>query len=886
MRKLLLAVVALAVAGLVFFLLWSPGTPSPTGGGQDSGPKQAQAPVAPGRPLENPEDIGARGSADAGSTPTLAKAPSEQDGVLEVEVVARDKPVPGASARLYWRGARDPNLDQVAWRLASTGITDAQGHARLASGPGSYQVAVRAPGYASLLRDVVRPVGQARTELRLELEPGARLTGRTVEEGSQEPLPLVDLVLTAYGHKPELWQRAEAPAEERIYTSSDERGSFLVEGLAPGEYQLEAVAPGHSRAVLHSVKVPATAPLTVSLLAASVLEGFVVDAKGSPAAGAEVQVGGRMAETATTGPGGGFSVEVEPGEHTVSARRNGEAGALEGIVTVGAGKTVRDIRIQLGPSAVLEGHVVTRATGAPISGASVDVSPYGNSGDSGRAVTDATGQFSVGGLAPGSYDVAVSAQGFAHLNRRALTVGSGERFPVELQLSATGAVEGQVKDAAGQPVQGAQVRGGSRWVGGADEAAESRADAEGRYRLEGLPSGMMSVTARRPGATVGTNQLVEVTEGGTAQADFTLEETGTVEGVVHGAGGGPPTDSLLAMAVPVGAEYSGSADYRPIEVEPAGTFRMTLPPGFYEVRVMLAEQGSYSGKESSAVDVEAGKTAHVEVNWRREEHRGEGLQGVVLEADGTPSPGAYVLVSVGEEADFPWVAASTNGLGHFSLALSDKVAEAAAGNSGRLTLVARNGGRLGELAGVKPGEQHLVVKLRPSASVKGRVVRASGGAPVQGFTITLQSQQVQLFPFGNGSWEFPGERFELQDVPAESLRVLVRTTDGAAGMVLATPAAGQSTSLEISVKGTAGIRGRVLDRATQEPMPGVYTLVEGDRPLDPDKVTGTDGRFTVEGAAPGAHSLLVVRGKEYVRHPVTLVEGQVTDVGDIELGDY
>ncbi len=96
--------------------------------------------------------------------------------------------------------------------------------------------------YAPLLRDVVRPYGEARTQLRLSLEAGQSLTGRTVVRGTNEPLPLVELALTAHGRKLEPWQSAEAPAEERVYASSDERGNFRVEGLAPG--QLPAGGPG------------------------------------------------------------------------------------------------------------------------------------------------------------------------------------------------------------------------------------------------------------------------------------------------------------------------------------------------------------------------------------------------------------------------------------------------------------------------------------------------------------------------------------------------------------------------------------------------------------------------------------------------------------------
>src|SRR5437868_8702753 len=178
MRKLIIVAVVLVGVGLALFFASRPEGPEASSaaspGGSAAAPR-ASAPVKrAGRVLqpESPEDVGAKGTADPGSTPRLSQAPSDEDGVLEVEVLEGERPVPGASVRLYWRGPRDPNLNEVSWRLASSGATDAQGRARLASRPGSYLVAVRAQGHAPLQRDVVRPYGEARTVLRLTLEAG------------------------------------------------------------------------------------------------------------------------------------------------------------------------------------------------------------------------------------------------------------------------------------------------------------------------------------------------------------------------------------------------------------------------------------------------------------------------------------------------------------------------------------------------------------------------------------------------------------------------------------------------------------------------------------------------------------------------------------------
>ncbi|WP_224364578.1 carboxypeptidase regulatory-like domain-containing protein [Hyalangium versicolor] len=878
MRKLIIVAAALLGAGLVLLLLWFSGGADTDTGRDESPQERASAKRADTRTYrERPEDVGVRGNADAGSTPSLVEPPSEAEGVLELEVLAGGNPVPGASARLYWRGPRDPNLNEVSWRLASTGVTNEQGRARLAARPGSYLVAVRAAGYAPLLRDVTRPHGEANTLLRLTLERGQALVGRTVVQGSKEPVPLVELSLTLYGSPAERGLLAEAPAEERINASSNPRGDFRVEGLTPGDYQLEARAPGYTRAILRRVKVPSASPLMVELQAAGVIEGFVVDAQGQPAAGAEVLVSGRVPEVTTTGSGGGFSVEVEAGSHTVSARRGNEAGALDKPLVISPGKTVREVRIQLGQSAVLRGKVLARGTGSPVPGARVDVSPYGSSGDCGRAVTDDAGLFSVEGLAPGSYDLVVSASGFATLSRRALTVSSGDQFPVELQLAGTGAVEGSVRDSTGQPVARAQVVSNSRWGDAID--SEARTDAEGHYRLEELPAGSLSITVRREGDSLGKSQLVEVVGGDTAQLDFSLEDTGTVEGVVRTGQGSLPEEALVVLAYPRNKGFLPT-DFRPVEVDATGAFRMTLQPGSYELRARLLDQWSFGNGEATPVEVLAGQTVRVELAWNGDARETDRLQGVVLEPDGMPSPEAFVMVSPPDQALGSRASASADAQGRFSMALPSRVAT----SPSRLKLVARNGGRTGELLDVRPGEQQVVVRLRPAASLRGRVVRAGGGAPVKGFSLTLQSQNLQDFPLGNGTWEFPGERFELRDVSAEPMRLLVRTTDGQGGEALVSPSAGAETEVEIRLKGTARVRGRVVDAVTQEPIAGALVLIVEDRPLDPDKATGTDGRFLLEGVATGQRLLLVISGKDSERMPVSLEEGQDLDVGDVRLG--
>ncbi|WP_224360959.1 carboxypeptidase regulatory-like domain-containing protein [Hyalangium versicolor] len=886
MRKLFVAAAILVVAGLIVFFAVSQE-------GAESSPSASPEKLGASKPAPrtvrvvqagNPADVGARGTAEAGSTPSLSQAPSEQDGVLEVVVMAGEKPVAGAEVKLYWRGPRDPNLGEVSWRLASTGTTNAEGYARLASKPGGYQVAVHVQGYASLLRDVVRPYGERRTFLRLTLQAGQVLTGRTVVRGTEEPLPMVELALTAHGRQLDRWENAASPAEERVYGSSDARGNFRVEGLAPGSYALEARAPGHARAVMRSVQVPASGPLTVGLQVAAVIEGFVEDAQGAPVADAQVQVGGRVPQVTTSGQGGGFSVEIEPGSYTLSARRGEEAGSLDGPVTVSAGKTLRDLKIRLGQGAVMEGRVVTRTSGEPISGASVDVSPAGRNGDSGRAVTDGTGHFSVSGLAPGSYDLVASAPGFTSETRRRLTVASGERFSLEIPLTGTGAVEGTVTDPDGVPVQGVQVKGGAVWGGSlGSTTAQARTDAGGHYRIEGLTAGPIRFTATREGAAQGEMRGAVVKEGGTERLDFILKETGTVEGVVRAAKGRLPVEALSVVALEIGGLHIrfGSSGLARTDLDASGHFQMSLPPGRYGLRVTPREQPNVSKVETVEVRVEAGQTSRVELTWAGETSDSALLRGVVLEPEGAPSVEATVMMSTSMGLGSMGMMAMADEEGRFSFSLPSEQGTSASS----LKLTASNGGRKGELV-VKPGEQEVVVKLQSSASLRGQVVRYSGSAPVQGFTLSIQPQARSRFPAGGGTWEFPGDRFDVKDVPAEPVKVSVRAQDGSMGEALVSLTSGASADVQVVLKATAGVRGRLVEVVSKKPASGsVY--VEG-RSAGSDALgahSSPDGRFTLQGLNSGEHTLVFrtspIHPRE--RRTVTLTEGQVLDLGDIAI---
>ncbi|NOJ92391.1 hypothetical protein HMI51_05490 [Corallococcus coralloides] len=859
MRRWLIGGVVLLVAcGLMLFLaLRSGGPAAPEGNAEATLTRKRPANLAPIPERSGPVE----------GLPT-SQSPNEADGILDVEVLAGGKPSAGTTVRLYAPGAR-----ASAWTLTGSGLTDPTGHVRLAAGPGRYLVAVRAPDRAPLLRDVVRPLGESRTALRISLEPAQSLTGRTVVRGSNEPLPLVEIVLTAHARELEVWQRADAPDDERVYATSDERGNFRIDGLAPGTYLLEARAPGYARVVLSRLRIPTEGPLTLALRLASVIEGFVVDSKGLPAADAEVRVGGNPSQVVTTGTQGGFSVEVEPGSHPLSARRGEETGALDLPVLCAAGSTVRDVRIQLGPGAVLEGRVVEASSGEPVPDARVDVTPSGEDGGPGVAVSDAEGRFLVRGLAPGRYDAKVTALNHSPATRTGLTVAQGERFPVEFKLSRTGSVEGQVRDRSGAPVAAARVSGINVWPNERDaHPMELRTDADGRYRFDGLATGNLSLSASHEGSTVGIRQSVVVEADRTTRADFTLDGTGTVEVRVRAARGSLPdvTLEVTALADDVEGPAPGVGH---VVVNADGGLRMVLPSGGYTL--LLMARGRFVQGQREHVRVEAGRTTQVEFIWEETRDVNE-YRGVVLEPDGSPSPGAVVTLTAVEGQGVPLSMTPTDEEGRFAIPLS----RGGGSPTRRVLLIARNGGRSSEAVPVTAG-QDVVVRLRPSAFLRGRVVRK--GEPVRGFTLALQLQKGFL-PKGTGPFEFSGDRFELRDVPPEPVKLMARTVDGSVGEALASPGTGAVLEVELSVSTPASVRGRVLSATTKAPVPNAFMFIEGEQ-ASLAQPSNEEGRFLIRGVRAGER-VLIIQGSPSqgrLRRPLKLKEGDELDLGDVTL---
>ena len=830
-------------------------------------------------------------------TPPLENPATAKDGFVEARATAHDKPIAFAEVRLYARLRVTPGVGEQPWRVAGVAKTGRDGLVRIPARPGAYLVAARADGFAPARKEFIRASGDPVTRVELDLSKGVSLAGRTVSKGGREPVSLaqvtvVDMPRTTGRGQPgrrgpfRVGPRAAspidevAPVEERSTATSDQDGRFRVEGLEPGRYRVEAQATGTARAIAAPVVVPVGQDLVLELAAASFIEGSVVDSEGKPAAGAEViATGGPSVVYGETTDTGTFSLEVEPRTHFLSARSKDQAGKARDPVSVAAGQTARGVKIQLSPGASLAGAVVARATSLPIAGARINLSPAGAGGNLGGAITDASGSFLIGGLPPGQYDADISADGFTSEERRGLVLQEGQRFPLQVALKANGTLSGVVHDLAGKTVIGAVVRASPQF---GDPFGEARTDSTGAYQLAGLPAGRLMVAALRDGSALGSRQIADVPEGGVARLDLTLAEEGLLTGKVTTKSGAPVLDgSAVVQISPSGGGFA-MANFGSVPVDPDGSYRASVPAGAYRITAGPPGGRVMARGPSNAVfaTVQAGQTVSRDVVVDDAPDSQTGLTGMVLEPGGAPSAGAFVMVLSANQRVIFAVPADDSGAFHVDRARSDL--------PDVFDVSAMNGGRMGKTS-VATGQTQTAIQLQPAATLRGHV---ASSAKVDGFTMTITIKQGgRMSWFGAGppggmqrQFQFAGDQFVADDLPATDVSVHVVTSDGRTGDGAASLVSGQPYQLDIALQDAGNVLGRVVDE-TGAPVPGAFVTLDRTPSIGGDeRISGSDGRFRLVNVAPGSHSYLAFAPNfRSTQNNFSLQPGQALDLGDVRI---
>jgi hypothetical protein len=479
--------------------------------------------------------------------------------------------------------------------------------------------------------------------------------------------------------------------------------------------------------------------------------------KAVPEALVNVSVVADSAQTSTPGPepgadqqatdsAGRFTFRGLPvGTATLRAFASGYRATEKTNLEVAAGEPRQGVELVLEPGAALAG-AVRAPDGTAASGARVTLART-NAGDRTTVATtlaDAGGSFRLEGLEPGPLEVVAEHPRYRRtVQRTALTVGVNS---IEIVLREGLSIAGSVVDERGAPVAGAELTAGET---GAAAARTTRSGADGSFRLSGLESGPVELSARASGF-VPARRNVELGDTPIAGLEVMLADGGAVHGRLLGIGAAEPGRLEIAAFTAEHGTVSGrvsGSDYRIEGLAPGDwTVVASIAPGARQARATAHVEP----EGEAEVDLDFGDNL---VLAGRVRMNGSPLAGAPIELLGLAGQGAATSITGGAgEFEFSGVAA-----GPYSLRLRERES----GLAHEETL---------ELSESRRLDVDLV-----TARISGQALAADGSGPLAGASVFLQPL--------TGSGERLGTRtdsvgaFSFPRVPAGQYLLAVRVQE-------------------------------------------------------------------------------------------------------------
>ncbi len=468
--------------------------------------------------------------------------------------------------------------------------------------------------------------------------------------------------------------------DDRVVRSSESRadGSFTLAAVSPGSVEIDADSKDHVASdpkKLDIVDGGSASGIDLVLGAGETIAGVVTWKDGGPAVGATVTANAERGGRNNFGPGGGrgpgrgedpvattdeqgrfvlkglsgstFTANAEELSATDAAASAQSSAATKRKLSwraratgVKAGAT--DVALVLEAPIVVKGTVLSATDGTPVKHFNVRAQPGGrNNGGPGfggpgggqgggrnsEDVDDEHGEFVLGGLREGTWRLEIAADGYAPSDAIELTLPAktGDPAPV-FHLVKAALVNGTVTSPSGAPVANATVTeassGGAPWMrGGGNPAVDvhARTDANGRFRIDGMKGGRMTLVAESK-EWARSNEVGVDFVAGTASADIVLvmHTGGRITGEVFEDGRPAVGRSINATQTATFTNLSSRTDGRgafAIDHVEAGNWRIVALPSADEMASAAGDGGGrgnmFSRMKSASTDVVDGQESHV-----------------------------------------------------------------------------------------------------------------------------------------------------------------------------------------------------------------------------------------------------------------------------------
>jgi hypothetical protein len=709
----------------------------------------------------------------------------------------------------------------------------------------------------------MRPITAPARDVLIQLPTGGTITGRVVDKSSHAPVTTFQAGIS--NMRSGGGMVIAMPPMLKSFTSDE--GTFTLENVPPGPTQLVVSAAGYTTTRIPSLNVEdgKTLPdVEVSMDTGGRLSGRVTGPDGGPLSGVSVREAGSnmgparmmtgMEGTATTDPNGEYSIDaVDPGQKTFTFSRQGYL-AEERNVTISGHDSRLDVTLTTGMT--LTGMVVTDA-GVPVADAVVGANSASDASFGRSDRSDAGGNFTLTGLAPGHYTLSARKQGLVDGILRDFDLSTGA--PARIIMKSGGTIMGHVTGLSDADLQNTTVT-----ANGANGNASGEVDSTGSYRIDGAPIGTVRVSARTgrgfgPGGKSSPVQSVQVDAGSSVQVDIQFKTSTVITGRI--TRNGQPLPNVMVMFNPRNAssqtQASGTADS-------SGTYTINgLDDGSYNVGVLDIDR---SNAFSSSYDVHGSGTYDIEIKTAS-------LRGTVVDSStGEPLGNAQVQVQSGQ-GFFSSRAALTDPSGAFFL---DNVA------SGSYQVTAQKDGYGHDVQNITIGNSppdDLAFKLSPSGGVTLHVVDGRDNRALSANVLHVVDAQGRELD-NSGGFRFNSSPGPVKLTLSPGTYSVTLSAMGYAPKVVSVTSPIEMTvqmlpggSLVLRSKSSSQQRVRLID-----PKGSIYPRGQnGIFMIDPNPLT-----TTINNVSGGSWTLQVLDSAGQVVNtiPITVVDGQqnVVDV--------
>jgi protocatechuate 3,4-dioxygenase beta subunit len=459
----------------------------------------------------------------------------------------------------------------------------------------------------------------------------ARVEGRVVNSVTGEPLRKADLML-------------HGSAGSGYSAASDASGHFIIEKVAPGDYNLTAehqnyavLEYGSTRPGIPGTRLSLTAGqgmtgLELKLVPFGVISGKVVDQDGDPVANVPVTVmhWGFMRGARQLAPSGGGAATNDRGEFRIYSLASGRYFVV-----------ARPIRSDM--------YGMTESTGRR----------------TGAVRAEASREYFTTTLYPSTPDVASASP---------VTVNAGQEVPgIDIQLRKTRTYSVQGKVAGLQKGRRYSLSLQQQDAASSGSFGMSRASAirpeDGSFAFRGVPPGRYTLIAMADNR-VGARQEVSIGDGDLDGLTVVVLDPGVVKGRVQmEAGVTKPSLKGLRVsltpvdAIPMNLPNASTGDDGTFGMEEVAVDRYKVSCSPVEGAYLKTIRWSGQISNDGTVDMTSGSTATLDLVFAATSAI---IDGDVKTSDDKPAPGVPVLLAPasGREPDFRLVMADQNG--HFA----------------------------------------------------------------------------------------------------------------------------------------------------------------------------------------------------------------------------